>query len=58
MACLVVVDERGGKRNYCPICAKPMLMAAMNNLRAFGFGIGLVELVPSGESTKLSSDAA
>lgn len=42
MVCLVVVDERGSKNNYCSECAKPMLDAARNNLMAFAVGLGIV----------------
>lgn len=39
-ACLVVVGDRGNKRNYCPECAKPMLEAAEQKLAAFTGGLG------------------
>lgn len=39
MPCLVVVDSRGSKRNYCTLCAKPMLDEAMQKLAQLGFGL-------------------
>ena len=39
--CLVVVDERGGKNNYCSECAKPMLDAVTHQLTAFAVGLGI-----------------
>ena len=48
MVCLVVVDERGSKTNYCAVCAKPMLEMAASTLQGFSLGLGLAEYAASG----------
>ena len=53
MLCLVVVDERGSKRNYCATCARPMLEIATNNLRAFALGLGIVECAPVSDRAEI-----
>lgn len=53
MVCLVVVDERGSKRNYCAVCAKPMLEQATSNLRAYALGLGIVAPAPADDRVEL-----
>lgn len=38
--CLVVVDDRGSKRNYCPDCAKPILVEASRRLAEYSADLG------------------
>ena len=37
--CLVVVEQRGNKRNYCALCAKPILDLAAKHLDELNRGL-------------------
>jgi hypothetical protein len=38
---LAVYDDMGGRRNYCPACAKPILDQAQSDLDQMREGLGL-----------------
>ncbi|HEY4242068.1 MAG TPA: hypothetical protein VGM88_19755 [Kofleriaceae bacterium] len=50
MVCLVVVNERGSKSNYCSACAQPMLRLVTRQIRTFATGLSIEETLLNDES--------